>query len=323
MSLSTSSPMVPRDSRRRGMTLLELLISLILVGLMGGLIIGFLLKQERFYAGANEILQTRTQVRQSSVLLPNDLRAISSPAGDIYAMTDTSIEFRSTFGSSYLCRSDQVNSKIMLPPVTLAKNNQLTNWSIQPTFNDSVALFVEGTNNSSVDDSWSLHTITGIGIVVSDVSTGCQSTSGLMKSTDVSSTNPSFAFTISPAPSATVGTGSAARFFKKVHYSFYKAADNQWYIGYYDCRTARVPVCNTIQPIAGPLRPYTAGHPELAGLRFTYYDATGAVTATKTAVRRISILFQGEGTRTIQLAGGSPVTFRDPLRVEVGLRNWR
>jgi prepilin-type N-terminal cleavage/methylation domain-containing protein len=322
--MSNSSTIVARDSRRRGMTLLELLISLVLVGLMGGLIVGFLLKQERFYAGANEILQTRTQVRQASVLLPNDLRAISSPAGDIYTMTDTSIEFRSTFGSSYLCRSDKVNSKIMLPPVTLAKNNQLTNWSVQPTFNDSVAIYDDGANSSSsTDDAWSISTITGIGLVVSDVSTGCQSTSGLMKSTDVSSTNPSFAFTLSPSQSATVSTGAAVRFFKKVHYSFYKAADNQWYIGYYDCRTARVPVCNTIQPIAGPLRPYTAGHPELAGLRFTYYDATGAVTATKTAVRRISILFQGEGTNTIQLSGGSPVTFRDSLRVEVGLRNWR
>src|SRR5437762_12764574 len=134
--------MVPRDSRRRGMTLLELLISLILVGLMGGLIIGFLLKQERFYAGANEILQTRTQVRQSSVLLPNDLRAISSPAGDIYAMTDTSIEFRSTFGSSYLFRRDQVDSKIMLPTVTLAKNNQLTNSTIHQTLQYTVSLSV-------------------------------------------------------------------------------------------------------------------------------------------------------------------------------------
>ena len=82
---------------RRGMTLLELLISLVLVGLMGGLIVGFLLKQERFYAGANEILQTRTQVRQASVMMPSDLRAISPAEGDIYAMSDTSIDFRYYF----------------------------------------------------------------------------------------------------------------------------------------------------------------------------------------------------------------------------------
>jgi hypothetical protein len=82
-------------------------------------------------------------------------------------------------------------------------------------------------------------------------------------------------------------------------------------------------VCNAIQPIAGPLRQYVSGSPELAGLRFTYYDTLGNVTANKLAVSRISVLLQGEGTKTIQLAGGSPTTFRDSLRIEVGLRNWK
>jgi hypothetical protein len=120
-----------------------------------------------------------------------------------------------------------------------------------------------------------------------------------------------------------VGTGAAVRFFKKVHYSLYRAADGFWYLGYFDCRTGRVPVCNTIQPIAGPLRPYVAGQPQQAGVRFTYYDTLGVVTANTRLVSRISILLQSDGTKTIQLAGGSPVTFRDSLRVEVGLRNWK
>jgi hypothetical protein len=262
-------------------------------------------------------------VRQAAVMLPTDLRAISSPSGDIYAMTDTSIEFRSTFGSSYLCSSDKLNSKIIFPPLTLAKNNQLTNWSTLPAVNDSLALYVDSTSTSARDDRWSLHTITALTLVVSNAAPGCLSSSGLMKSTDVGGLNPSYNFTITPTQSATVSAGAAVRFFKRVHYSLYKAADNQWYLGYYDCRTSRVPVCNAIQPIAGPLRPYIAGQPQQAGVRLTYYDSTGAVTANRLAVSRISILMQGEGTKTIQLAGGSPVTFRDSLRVEVGLRNWR
>lgn len=323
MPVNIPSSVATRGSPRRGMTLLELLISLVLVGLMGGLIVGFLLKQERFYAGANEILQTRTQVRQASVMLPSDLRAISSAAGDIYAMTDTSIEFRSTFGSTYLCSSDKVNSKIIFPPLTLAKKSQLTSWSTMPGVNDSLALYVDSTSVAAGDDRWSLHTITAITLAISNGGSGCLSTSGMMKSTDVTSLNPSYNFTIAPTQSATVSAGAAVRFFKRVHYSLYKAADNQWYLGYYDCRTSRVPVCNTIQPIAGPLRPYVAGQPQQAGVRFTYYDTTGAVTANRLAVTRVSILMQGEGTKTIQLAGGSPVTFRDSLRLEVGLRNWR
>jgi hypothetical protein len=305
------------------MTLLELLISLVLVGLMGGLIVGFLLKQERFYAGANEILQTRTQVRQASVMMPSDLRGISSAAGDIYAMSDTMIEFRSTFGSSYICRNDRSTSQIPIPPVNLVKGSAHTNWTQTPTNNDSLALYVDSTNTASKDDSWSYHRITTTTIAMSNATPGCTSASGMMGTTDVTSSNPSYSFTLSPQQSATVSAGAAVRFFKKVHYSLYHAADGNWYLGYYDCRTSRTPVCNTIAPIAGPLKPYVSGQPQLAGLRFTYYDTTGAVTANRLAVSRISILLQGQGTKTIQLAGGSPTTFSDSLRIEVGLRNWK
>ncbi|MFL5615764.1 MAG: PilW family protein [Gemmatimonadaceae bacterium] len=323
--MSIQSPNATRPADRRGMTLLELLISLVMVGLVGGLIIGFLLKQERFYAGANEMILTRTQVRQASVMMPNDLRAISPAAGDIYAMTDTSIDFRSTFGSGYICTSDRTNSKISVPAVTLAKNNQLTNWSAQPQVNDSLVIYDDGANTSlATDDAWSYNKITAVTMAISNASPGCTSATAMMKSTDVSSTNPSFSFTLSTQQSATVSAGAAVRFFKKVHYSLYKSpADNLWYLGYYDCRTLRSPVCNTEQPIAGPLRPYVAGQAAQSGLQITYYDTTGAVTTNKALVGRISILLQGEGTRTIQLAGGSPTTFRDSLRIDVGLRNLR
>jgi prepilin-type N-terminal cleavage/methylation domain-containing protein len=312
-----------RARRRAGLTLVELMITMVLLGLLGSVIIGFLLKQERFYTGANEIVLTRTQVRQASVMMPSDLRAISAKGGDIYAMTDTSIEFRSTFASSFICSSTRASSQIAVPPLKLAKGSALTVWSVQPTINDSLMLYVDSSSTSAKDDTVSLHKITATGIAFSNASPGCTSASGLMKSTDVTAANPSYNFTLSPTQSATVSAGASVRFFKKVHYSLYNAADGFWYLGYYDCRTSRVPVCNPIQPIAGPLRPYVSGHPELAGLRFTYYDTLGNVTATRTNVSRISILLQGQGTKTIQLAGGSPVTFQDSLRVEVGLRNWK
>jgi hypothetical protein len=233
------------------------------------------------------------------------------------------IEFRSTFGASYLCRNDRSTSQIAIPPQTLAKGSVLTWWTSQPQNNDSLALYVDSTNTSAKDDSWSYHKITATTIAFSNATPGCTSASGLMKTTDATVSNPSYNFTLSPQQSATVSAGAAVRFFKKVHYSLYKASDGYWYLGYYDCRTSRVPVCNTIQPIAGPLRQYVAGSPQLAGLRFTYYDTLGNVTTNRLLVSRISILLQGEGIKTIQLAGGSPTTFRDSLRMDVALRNWK
>ena len=320
--LNALSKRVQRGSARAGLTLIELMISIVLLGLMGGLIVSFLLKQGRFYSGANEILLTRTQVRQASVMMPSDLRGISPAAGDIYAMSDTMIEFRSTFGTSVICRNDRTTSQIPIPPVTLAKGSALSVWTQTPVNNDSLALYVDSTGASSNDDTWSYHKITATAIAFSNATPGCTSASGLMKATgDVSTSNPSYSFTLSPQQSATVSAGAAVRFFKKVHYSLYQAADNNWYLGYYDCRTSRTPVCNTIQPIAGPLKPYVSGQPQLAGLRFTYYDTTGAVTTNRLAVSRISVLLQGQGTKTIQLAGGTPQTFGDSLRIEVALRN--
>ena len=305
------------------MTLLELMIAVVLLGLMGGLIINFLLRQERFYAGAIEILLTRTQVRQAAGMLPSDLRSISASGKDIIAMTDTSIEFRSTFGSSYICKSDKSKAQIAIPPLTLAKKSVLTSWLQKPVVGDSLALYVDSTSTAMRDDGWSVHQITAVTAVATDASPGCQSTTLMMKSTDVSLSNPSYVLTLNPIQSGTVSAGAAVRFYKRVHYSLYKAPDGLWYLGYYDCRTGRTPACNPIQAVAGPFRAYTAGQPERSGLRFSYYDSTGAVTSDKLAVSRISVLLQGEGTKDIQLAGGSPVTFRDSLRIEVGLRNWK
>jgi hypothetical protein len=138
---------------------------------------------------------------------------------------------------------------------------------------------------------------------------------------DLTASNPSYHLTITPAPTATTLQGAAIRFFRHVHYSLYKwATDGNWYLAYYDCVPNRVPVCNTPQPIAGPLRPYAAPG-TTSGLEFTYYDSTGAVTANKALVARVSVVVRGQGTTTINLTGAAPIPLRDSMRIEVGLRN--
>ena len=82
----------------------------------------------------------------------------------------------------------------------------------------------------------------------------------------------------------------------------------------------RVPVCATPQPIAGPLRPYAAPG-TTSGLEFTYYDSTGAVTANRLLVARISVVARAQGQSTINLTGAAAIPLRDSMRIEVGLRN--
>jgi prepilin-type N-terminal cleavage/methylation domain-containing protein len=309
-----------RESGQRGFSMLELLVTLVLLGLVGTAIVTILWRQQRFYSSASEVLLTREQIRQAAFMLPADLRGLSRIEGDIYAMSDSSIEFRSTFGTSAMCLYNSGSSYITTVPLKLLSNAAMTSWKVPPIVNDSVAVYDENVTTAAKDDIWRVYRITKVVQVIGNVMSGCPTVSGLVTAADMVAGNPSYQLTISPAPSKTHTAGAAIRMFRKVHYSLFKSsADGKWYLGFYDCLPNRVPVCANIQPIAGPLRPYATDG--TSGLQLSYYDSTGAVTANRALVSRISLVARAEGEAKINLAGGKLVPLRDSLRVEVSLRN--
>jgi len=308
----------PTTGGRAGFTLVELIITLVLVSFVAGAIVKLLLRQQRFYNSTTELIQTRQQIRQAAAMLPSDLRGISSIGGDIYVMTDSSLEFRSVFGSSIVC----VNSlgKLSTVPRTLARGSAMTNWALLPSVGDSLAVYNDSSSFASTDDAWVRHQITAVTTITSGTSTsGCPTSTLLTQAGDLTASNPSYQLTLSPAASSRIVPGSGIRFFRRVHYSVYRAADTKWYLGYYDCKTGRTPVCNAVQPIAGPFQPYATNG--TSGLQFAYYDSTGAVTTNRGLVARISLVVRGQGTALLNLTGAGASVFRDSLRIEVGLRN--
>jgi hypothetical protein len=257
-------------------------------------------------------------------MLPSDLRAISSAGNDIYYMSDSAIEFRSTFGSSVVCKIiTSGGGSIVLPPRNTAKGARWTSWAQTPVIGDSIALYDESATTGSKDDRWTLHQITGWTLVTGDVSTGCQSSTRFVLASDLTSTNPSFRLVLSPAFPATMTQGAAVRFLKRARYNLYRAADGLWYLGYRDCLTSRTPQCSTVQPIGGPYQPYATPGSGTSGVEFAYYDSLGAVTTNRQQVARISVVIRGQSSELVQLGGpGSPwTTFQDSLTLEVALRN--
>jgi hypothetical protein len=113
------------------------------------------------------------------------------------------------------------------------------------------------------------------------------------------------------------------RFFRRVRYSLYKDTDNQWYLGYSDCLTGRAPACSAVRPLSGPYRPYQAGPTSTTGIRFAYYDTTGATTATPANVARIELSLRAKGKLAANAATSSGLSFTDSLMVVIGLRNRR
>ena len=311
---------------RAGFTLTELIISMTLLGLIGSAIVGVVISQQRFYRGTNQLTDTRSQLRQISVVLPSDLRAISSAGNDIYFMSDSAIEFRSTFGSSVLCKTTVSGTvtTLVLPPRAAVKGARWTSWSQTPVVGDSVAIYDEGATTSGKDDKWTVHQISGWTTITGDVANGCGSATKFVLAADLTTANPSYRMTVTPAIAATVTAGSAMRFFKKTRYNLYRqASDGQWYLGYRDCVTLRTPVCSTVQPIGGPYQPYASATSGSSGLQFAYYDSLGAVTTNRLQVARISAIIRGQSTEKVQLNGMKSgwTTFRDSLNIEVALRN--
>ena len=306
------------SARAAGFTLIELIIAMVLLSLVSGAIVKLLLRQQRFYNSTTDLIQTRQQIRQAAAMLPSDFKGIASADSDIYVMTDSSLEFRSMFGSSVACAVDGAGGWVSTVPQVLAKRSAMTSWAALPTVGDSIAVYDEGTITAQSDDRWTRAQITQVTLRTGNVNDGCPTASGLAQLADLTASNPSYKLTISPKV-ANVTPGAGIRFFRRVHYSVYRASDNQWYLGYYDCKTGRVPVCNATQAIAGPLQPYAVNG--TSGVEFAYYDSTGAVTTKRSDVARISLVVRGQSAGLVNLSGAGGTVLHDSLRIEVGLRN--
>lgn len=314
----------PSHPSRAGFSLTELIISMTLLGLIGTVIVSVVVSQQRFYRGTNALVETRAQLRQVAAMLPSDLRGISAAGNDIYSMTDSSIEFRSTFGSSVVCKTmSSGGGYLVLPPRNTAKGIRWTSWSQAPVIGDSIALYDESTGSGAADDRWTMHQITALAMYTGDGSSACQSSTRFTQASDLTSTNPSYRIAVSPGFASTVKQGAAIRFYKRVRYNLFQDADGLWYLGYRDCVQWRTPQCSEPQAIGGPYQAYADAGTGLSGIEFAYHDSDDVVTTNPAALARITVVVRGESSELIQLGGMQSgwKRFRDSLTLEVALRN--
>src|SRR3712207_6717642 len=77
-----SSPERPTRLRRvparRGFTLAELVVALLLFSIVGGGILTLMMRQQRFYRSTADIIQLQGQLRQGGSVMPLDLRGMST-----------------------------------------------------------------------------------------------------------------------------------------------------------------------------------------------------------------------------------------------------
>ncbi len=287
---------------RRGYTLIELLIALVLLGMVSAAIYKVLVNNQRIYLAQTQQIDLQQNIRAAAAILPAEFRQIDAADSDIIAMGPDSIRTRVIRQLSFLCLAPVLGGGVGQITLTV-RQTPIYGTRITFTPNDSLLVYYEGDPTRRSDDSW----LRGQVKTVTPLSSGCPGPS------------PHDAFVLTLDPNWIAGsqanvpgvitTGSPILGFDKVVYRVYQSSDNNWYLG------IRSPAgSGTIQPLIGPLIGSN-------GVTFGYFDALGAVTANPTQVARIDITLRARTTAPIRDVSGAIAYKVDSVVTSVALRN--
>jgi hypothetical protein len=304
---------------RSGMTVAELLVATAVAGIATALMTLTVVRQQRFFSSASEIIGVRSQLRDAADILATDIRGASVSLPGLPVMTDTAVELYTTVASSVAC-GPPVSGTIGLPPSALVTGHTLTSILAQPDTGDIASIYVvpPTTGDSAHWESYRIAAFSA-----RSLATVCPSSTGFTTRGDNYVGATGFALTLMSPPAPDVSRGALIRFLRRARYSLYKSSDGEWYLGYRRCSTGMPPSCASIQPVSGPYRAYR-GSTSPAGIAFRYYDANGAAltnSAQSTLVSRIDIVLRGETASSVALVGDTRRVWRDSVVVSVSPRN--
>jgi hypothetical protein len=302
---------------RPGVTLPELLIVMLLLTIVGTAMVRVMMKQQQYYKDATATAASRRELRLGSIVLPAEIRSISTAGGDIITMGENEITMLAATGSSVLCdRGPSGTVTFTIPPINLA-HHQLTSFASAPVAGDTVFLYDENILKGSEDDVWRKF---GIATVTSSA-VACPGPPFTDPALDAPLLKRRIVFTVAPGNiQDSVKIGAIARFSRPVKYRIYQETSGAWYLGVQEHRNG---AWQTTDALAGPFRPFAAGDANPSGLQFRFYDTLGVRITDYTKVKdvgRIDVFLRTN-------AGSAAVTerkgalLRDSVVMRVAIRN--
>jgi prepilin-type N-terminal cleavage/methylation domain-containing protein len=296
--------LIPMSRGRRGFTMIELLVALVLLGLVSAALYRVLVNNQRLYMAQTQRIDLSQNIRAAGTILPAEFRELDASEGDITAMSATSISIRAMRWLGFACNLPVLGGA--LNPVSFIVRGGAPG---QPLFfgargidnnRDSLLIYYDGNVNSRTDDFWATGSITAApnGQNCSDGTNGQR----LLVNVNLLGLGPNLA--------GAIPLGAPIRGFERVVYSLYNpVGDTSWYVGFQ-------PAGQAMQPLIGPVL--------TNGLTFQYFDANGIVTAVRTQVARIDITVRARTTGAVRAGGqAARATIVDSVVTSVALRNNR
>jgi hypothetical protein len=308
----------------------------VLLGIVSGVIMRVISRQQRFYQGVNQIITQRSQLRQAASVLPMDLRSLSSIGNDLIAVSDSALEFDLTIGTGIVCGFAGTGDQVILPPVGVLWNKYTYtsdygyNWDSEKTKGVWVYIYNDSNVVGNQDDRWqkfelkNTHTdyTSCLGTFTTVGDAGKRRPVLELVDPD-GKTDP-----VTSGPiSQWIGAGAPVRIVKRVRYKLYQEVDGKWYLGYseYDKSGNNF---GSLSPVSGPYEAYAGSGS--TGLGFKFYDvdgseiAAGADSASRTKIARVDLIVRAKTSSDVRAAGfqnGVSQQYRDSLAASVMIRN--
>ncbi len=282
---------VPMSPARRGFTMVELLVALVLLGIVSAALYRVLVNNQRLYQAQTARIDLSQNIRAAGSILPAEFRQLDASEGDISVMSATSISIRAMRWLGFLCSPPALGGGLNGVAIIIRGGAPG-----QPLFfgarginnnTDSLLVYYDGDPTTRADDFWAPDGTNGQRLILNVNLLG-----------------------LGANVAGAIPVGAPVWGFERVTYSLYQqAGDTSWYIGFQ-------PAGGSMQPLIGPVL--------TNGLTFTYYNAAGAVTAVRSQVARIDITVRARTTSAIRAGGqAARLTAVDSVVTSVALRNNR
>jgi prepilin-type N-terminal cleavage/methylation domain-containing protein len=281
---------------RKGYTLIELMVALVVLLLVTGSIYKLLVSSQRLSRAQAERVDLQSNVRTASIVIPSELRELNAVVSgtavqnDIISGTATTIRYRAMRGIGYICQAPTTGEIRILASTWSGLRNPVA-------VRDAGYVFYDNNSDLSTDDTWLPITITAV-----DPTSNCGGVAA-------------YSLTISPTvaelPSIPVLT--PVRLYEVMELSLYASAGQSWLGAQSISGLELAP-----QPLLGPLVSGT-------GLALSYVDNSNTVTTTAVPgnVKAIRLTVVGLSNQSVSGYGGSSQTsvVRDTVTTQVSLRN--
>jgi prepilin-type N-terminal cleavage/methylation domain-containing protein len=284
---------------RRGFTLIELMITLVLTGLMAGLAYEAMRSSQQMTRTLSARVDAQGTARAVMLYMATALRELDASEGDVVVADPSTMQYRAMRWTGITCSGITISGSDLEIRV---KKSQLWGFRAPSPGVDSLLVYAENNTGTRADDVW---LVAGI----SDTATlACPDASaGLRLTLLVSAASGGNA-----AATAGFTQGSPIRGFQHEEVSLYSNAGSQWF-GHRTMDAAGT--WTTTEALVGPLM--------TGGLSFAYYDTLSAVTATLTNIASVGVTVRSVSTEAGLTSAGVVSTLSDSLISRIALRNNR